>query len=116
MQIEEEILNELRGSYTTSFYSIYLDGSYNEDISKMSQKDQGTLLHEYVHYLQNISTPFGMYISMAMYSLMYQSLHNIITNDTIHIPVNPVLSKQSVASCKKLTAVLGTKNLIEVRT
>lgn len=32
MHIEEEILNELRGSYTTSFYSIYLNGSYDEDI------------------------------------------------------------------------------------
>ena len=35
MQIEEEILNELRGSYKTSFYSIYLNGSYEEDISKI---------------------------------------------------------------------------------
>lgn len=111
MQIEEEILNELRGSYKTSFYSIYLNGSYEEDISKMSQKDQGTLLHEYIHYLQNISTPFCMYMSMTRYSLMSQSLHNIITNDTIHIPVNPVLSKQSVASYKKLMTVLGTKKL-----
>lgn len=111
MHIEEEILNELRGSYLTSFYSIYLNGKYNEDISKMSQNDQGTLLHEYIHYLQNISTPFGMYMSMTSYSFMYQSLHDIIVNDTIHIPVNPILSKQSVASWKKLTAVLGTSNL-----
>lgn len=111
MEIEEEIINELRGSYKTSFYSIYLNGNYNEDISRMSLKGQGTLLHEYVHYLQNISTPFGMYMSMTKYSLMYQSLHNIIINNTIHIPVNPVFSKQSVASYKKLTAVLGTKKL-----
>ena len=111
MQIEEDILNELRGSYKTSFYSIYLNGKYNEDISKMLPKDQGTLLHEYIHYLQNISTPFGMYMSMTRYSFMYQILHDIIVNDTIHIPVNPILSKQSVASWKKLTKVLGTSNL-----
>lgn len=47
MQIEKEILNELRGLYRTSFYSIYLNGTYNEDISKMSKSDQGTLLYEY---------------------------------------------------------------------
>ena len=111
MHIEEEILNELRGSYLTSFYSIYLNGKYNEDISKMLPKDQGTLLHEYIHYLQNISTPFGMYMSMTRYSFMYQILHDIIVSDTIHIPVNPILSKQSVASWKKLTKVLGTSNL-----
>lgn len=29
MQIEEEILNELRGLYRTSFYSIYMNGSKN---------------------------------------------------------------------------------------
>lgn len=112
MHVEEEILNELRGSYQTSFYSIYLNGNYNEDISKMSQKDQGTLLHEYVHYLQNISTPFGMYMSKTRYILMYQVLHNvIIVNNPIHFPVTSAFSEQSVASCKKLKAVLGTKKL-----
>lgn len=68
-------LLELRGSYATSFYKIYLNGSYNPDISQMTQKDQGTLLHEYIHFIQNVSTVWGMYLSMYIYSEMYQTLH-----------------------------------------
>ena len=51
----DELL-ELRGCYSTSFYSIYLNGTYKPDISQMTRKNQGTLLHEYIHFIQNVST------------------------------------------------------------
>ena len=111
MQIEEEILNELRGQYTTSFYSIYLNGFYDADISKMSKRDQGTLLHEYIHYLQNISTLWGIYQSMTIYSLMHQSLHEVIANDPVTIPVSPNFEAQTISSYKKMKTLLGTRSL-----
>ena len=85
MDINDEILNALRGSYKTSFYSIYLNGTYNEDFTKMSQADQGTLVHEYIHFLQNISTPWGLYMSMTCYNLMFQSLHEIVANNCLSL-------------------------------
>ena len=111
MQLEEEILNELRGQYTTSFYSIYLNGFYDADISKMSKRDQGTLLHEYIHYLQNISTLWGIYQSMTIYSLMHQSLHEVIANDPVTIPVSPNFEAQTISSYKKMKTLLGTRSL-----
>ena len=47
MHIEEEILNELRGSYLTSFYSIYLNGKYNEDVINLFIKNMKQLQQDY---------------------------------------------------------------------
>ena len=82
---------ELRGCYSTSFYSIYLNGIYNPDISQMTQKDQGTLLHEYIHFIQNVSTVWGMYFSMYIYNVMYQTLHALTVQQEITIPINIAL-------------------------
>ena len=87
MENIEDILQELRGSYSTSFYSIYLDGTYDADLSKMTQRDQGTLLHEYIHFLQNISTPWGMRLSQYIYSCMTETLHELVTQNEVAIPV-----------------------------
>lgn len=83
----EDTLQELRGNYSTSFYSIYLNGTYDADLSKMTQKDLGTLLHEYVHFLQNISTPWGIRLSQYSYSCMSETLHKLATQNEVTIPV-----------------------------
>lgn len=110
----DDILNflfELRGSYSTSFYSIYLNGTYKEDITSMTQRDQGTLLHEYIHFVQNVSTPFGLYQSMVIYNCMCQVLHEMMKSNDIQIPVKVPLSETLNNSMKKLMVALGTKGL-----
>lgn len=104
-------LLELRGSYATSFYKIYLNGSYNPDISQMPQKDQGTLLHEYIHFIQNVSTVWGMYLSMYIYSVMYQTLHALAVQQEITIPIDVTLNAQTNATSNKLCLTFGTCKL-----
>ena len=83
----EDILQELRGRYYTSFYSIYLNGTYDADLSRMTQENQGTLLHEYIHFLQNISTPWGIRLSSYIYSCMSETLRKLMEQDEVTIPV-----------------------------
>lgn len=104
-------LLELRGSYATSFYKIYLNGSYNPDISQMTQKDQGTLLHEYIHFIQNVSTVWGMYLSMYIYNVMYQTLHALAVQQEITIPIDVTLNAQTNATSNKLHLTFGTSKL-----
>lgn len=108
MENIEDTLQGLRGCYYTSFYSIYLNGTYNEDLSKMTQKDQGTLLHEYIHFLQNISTPWGIRLSQYIYSCMFETLRELNGQNEVTIPlkiqVNRTISQQ-------IRFALGTSKL-----
>lgn len=106
----DELL-ELRGSYSTSFYSIYLNGIYNPDMSQMTQKDQGTLLHEYIHFIQNVSTVWGMYFSMYIYNVIYQTLHTLAVQQEITIPIDVTLNAQTNATSNKLNLTFGTRAL-----
>lgn len=71
--MDKELLARLRGEYSTSFYRIFMDGKYDQDLSRMSQKDLGTFVHEYIHYVQNISTLWGMYESMIRYQCIAEA-------------------------------------------
>lgn len=72
-KMDKELLAQLRGEYSTSFYRIFMDGKYDQDLSRMSQKDLGTFVHEYIHYVQNISTLWGMYESMIRYQCIAEA-------------------------------------------
>lgn len=72
---DEQILEAIRGQYKLSFMQIELSFQikYNlstDDIDNYSDKDFATFVHEYIHYLQNISTPWGLYNSMVKYEKM----------------------------------------------
>lgn len=49
---EKDLLNDLRGYYKPSFFYIYLKGSFDIDLDLLSNKDRGTFVHEYIHYVQ----------------------------------------------------------------
>ena len=67
---EQDVLKAILGSYQPGFLQIKLTHSFNGGLDKFSQKELGTFLHEYVHFLQNISTPWGLYMSMVQYQTL----------------------------------------------
>lgn len=83
--VDEEY--ELRGVYKTSFFQIYLNGNFNTDLSLMTQKDLGTFVHEYTHYLQNITTPFGLMYSEFYYSIFLNLKTHIISSNSVILPI-----------------------------
>lgn len=78
---------ELRGEYRTSFFQIYLNGDFNTDLSLMRQRDLGTFVHEYIHYLQNITTPFGLMYSEYWHSIFLNVKVHIINSKSIILPI-----------------------------
>lgn len=82
-----DIDKSLRGFYSNSFFHIFIDGEFNEDISKIAeQKDKGTALHEYVHYLQNIGTLWGLYCSINNYETIIEFKKAVLSATDIQRP------------------------------
>lgn len=67
---EQDVLKAIAGSYQPGFLQIKLTHSFDGGLTGFSQKELGTFLHEYVHFLQNISTPWGLYMSMVQYQTL----------------------------------------------
>lgn len=57
-----------KGSYTSGFFLMKLSFPFNiNDLSELSTENLGTFAHEYVHFLQNTSTPYGLWQAMIFY-------------------------------------------------
>lgn len=88
---EQDVWQTLSNTYTPGFMQMHLrvhfTGSFKDMLSK---EDQGIFFHEYVHYLQNLSTPWGLYTSMMCY------LEMVDTYKFIQESTNPILLPLSV--------------------
>lgn len=83
---KDELLNELRGYYKPSFFYIYLEGDFNINMESLSIKDRGTFVHEYIHYIQNISTYWGLYCSIVRYQELTEFNNHLIASEEINVP------------------------------
>lgn len=83
-----------RGSYYhTSFFQIFLQGKYNQDLSQLSLKDLGLFVHEYIHYIQNIGTLWGIYSALHEYKRVSDVLLQLIDKEEINIVYTPTYSE-----------------------
>ena len=89
---KEQIENELRGYYRTGCFHIYLKGSFDGDLENLSFEDLSTFTHEYVHYLQNISTPYGIFEANTRHQAAIEVFRDIESKDTITLPFEPTYS------------------------
>ena len=82
-------LNNSRGEYKPAFMQIRIHDSYDGNIDELDIPTLGTIVHEYVHFLQNVSTPWGLYDSMVRYNIMAET-YAFVENatSTITLPLN----------------------------
>lgn len=90
---EQEFLQETKGEYSTSFFNIYTKGDFDTDLSKISQTDRGTFIHEYIHYWQNIATLWGLSTSIFCYDCMQKLVKEFETLDEIKLPYSITYSE-----------------------
>lgn len=86
---EQDVLRLNSNTYQPGFMQIHLTFPYSESFAALTDiHDQGSFLHEYVHYLQNLTTPWGLYTSMLMYETMVNTFAYIQeTSETIKLPL-----------------------------
>jgi hypothetical protein len=85
-----EIEYETRGFYKPHFFSLYINGDFNRDLSQLSQQNLGTFVHEYTHYLQNVTTIFGLRNSIFYFRYLYEVKKYISENETLTIPLEGI--------------------------
>ena len=90
----EQIEKELSGYYRTGCFHIYLKGSFYENLAEMTYEDLSTFVHEYIHYLQNISTPYGIFEANARYLSIIETFTQIQEKKTISLPFRPSFSDE----------------------
>lgn len=66
-----------RGEYIPAFFEMYLKIDGEIDLNKLSEKDFSLFFHEYIHFLQDITTTYGLTTCYA-YGEYIQSVVNDI--------------------------------------
>lgn len=90
----EHYLQSCRVFYTNGFFHIFIDGEFNPMINEISTiTDRGTSVHEYIHYIQNIGTLWGLYESMTRYEHLIEFKQAIAKEKEIKRPFVPQISE-----------------------
>lgn len=77
-----------RGSYTPGFFLMKLSFPFNTNhLSDLSTENLGTFAHEYVHFLQNTSTPYGLWQAMIFYQAISEFFSFVEKNKPCELPV-----------------------------
>lgn len=110
---KEQIEQDLQGFYRTGCFHIYLSGSFSEKFEDMSLEDLGTFTHEYIHYLQNISTPYGIFEANTRHQAAIECFQQATGVDAIFLPYEPTYSNELQERLRWLSVMNGD-NIPEV--
>lgn len=105
------ILEDIVGVYTPAFMQIRLTFPFDGDFTHLERSQKGTLLHEYIHYLQNISTPFGLYESLLQYremADMFAYMQSLPAGDVVNLPVKYSIGQRKIDEMKKFKLFNGS--------
>lgn len=97
----KDLNSRLEGSYIPSFFCIKIDSSsYDEN---MSDREISLFVHEYIHYLQNITTICGLERLNSDYAILVKMVNWIRNQNTnsFFIPISKdVLGELTIANDK----------------
>lgn len=86
-----DILNDdnVRGKCETNYFHMYVNRDIDShDISLLDDVTRGTFMHEYLHYLQFISTIFGLSYGTVYNNYFSFCRKHFTENESISIPLN----------------------------
>lgn len=106
-----DILEGRTSKYETNHIHMIVDGNISFPISDMNKYQYGTFFHEYIHYMQHMTTLFGVKIC-AMYNRMFVLYRDYITkHETIQLPLELWKSNKGLMNFVDFfNAVKGSRN------
>lgn len=110
------LYSNLLGFYVQTYFRIHIDT--NMTFKYMSDKDYSVLAHEYIHFLQDISTTYGAFNAYA-YSEFIKSVAEAIRQSpdgTIVVPYTPDIASDNVYAnyCLRELTYGSTKEITRV--
>lgn len=106
---KDQVEHDLLGSYRTGCFHIFLRGLFDENLEDMSLEDLGTFTHEYIHYLQNISTPYGIFEANTRHQAAIECFQQLETKDEIELPFEPTYTNELQERLKWLAVMNGDR-------
>jgi hypothetical protein len=85
---DDNIFGERCSRYETNHLHIYIDGDIDfEDVNNMTSSEYATLVHEYTHYIQHITTLCGIRISDMFNRMFSFYLRRLLPEEEIRLPL-----------------------------
>ncbi len=84
-----------RGKYRTSFFHLIMSGDIGWPVTIQQSPDFGTFMHEYMHYIQDISTLHGIAWSEWYLNYLLICKEYIHINKNIQLPIKVPYEKYS---------------------
>jgi len=107
-----EVLSGKCSKYDTNHLHMYVDDDIDlENFENMSLSAYATFVHEYVHYIQHITSSYGIRMSDMHNRLFLNCLNHARNHQTIVIPFNPCESDNNInAFATHFNNIKGDKN------
>lgn len=103
-----EYLSRTRGSYSHGYFYIFLTGDFDTNLSHLSIHDQGLFFHEYVHFLQNITTLWGIKTGMIYNDILCDLFTATRNASEIHVPFDLQLEPKTQQDLDFLNQAKGS--------
>lgn len=103
------------GKYTPTFFFMEIETEESlEDIELMSEESQATFTHEYIHFLQDLFTIYGLANIIHIVDLARERslvIHSDLKNKTFTIPCNLIEGSIASINSKLFHLYKGTINI-----
>jgi len=77
-----------RGIYNTNFFSIFIDGQFDAKLENLNKQDLGTFAHEYLHFIQNLTTLYGLKYGIFHFQRLGELKRFLESSSEISLPIN----------------------------
>ena len=99
---------DVLGAYRTGAFDIYMKGHFDANLLNLTLTDLGTFVHEYIHFLQNISTPWGVFAGIVRNNDIAEMVHSYENASEIKLPYGFIPSKEQLERRKWFQCSIGT--------
>lgn len=99
--------------YETRFFHMYLKGDSpvrNGSLELVSNRDYASFIHEYIHYLQQITTPYGLKTNWYFLNSLLLYRAYVDSNTTLSLPVPDEANRAEAEFRKELQAKAGSNS------
>lgn len=105
----EKLFNNDFGAYMPGFFKIELDVALHDEFSwnEFTESEKATVIHEYIHYLQDISTAYGISNFNYLVELINLYLNKVYTNIERELIVPIDLEKSNIENAYEQSMLIG---------
>ena len=90
--------NEKPNNYETNHFHIYVNGEVKIPVTGMDDKTYAVFVHEYIHYVQHLTTMFGVKLCETYNKIFYLFRDYLVNHSEIRLPISLSASDPCIKS------------------